>query len=142
MSNVNGRFVWYELMTMDLAAARQFYDSVVGWNSTESPMPGHDYWTFKAGDTPVAGAMVLPEEARNMGAPPNWMGYVEVVDVDATASQVTASGGTVRVPPTDIPSVGRFAVIADSHGASIGLITSANPEQEVTVAWEKPGHVG
>jgi predicted enzyme related to lactoylglutathione lyase len=38
--------------------------------------------------------------------------------------------------------MGRFAVIADSHGASIGLITSANPEQEVTVAWEKPGHVG
>jgi predicted enzyme related to lactoylglutathione lyase len=27
------------------------------------------------------------------------------------------------VPPTDIPTVGRFAVIQDSQGATISLIT-------------------
>ncbi len=142
MSNANGRFVWYELMTTDLAAARAFYSSVVGWNPVDTQMPGMDYWMFNAGERPVAGAMKLPEEAQKMGAPPSWIGYVEVADVDDAAAKVTANGGTVHVPPTDIPSVGRFAIIADPHGAPLAVLKSANPEQNLPAEQEKPGHVG
>lgn len=142
MSNANGRFVWYELMTTDLAAARTFYSSVVGWNPVDAQMPGMDYWMFNAGETPVAGVMKLPEEAAKMVAPPSWTGYVTVEDVDAAAALVTANGGTVHVPPTDIPNVGRFAIVADPHGASLAVFKSANPEQDLPAAQEKPGHVG
>jgi predicted enzyme related to lactoylglutathione lyase len=69
MSNVNGRFVWYELMTMDLAAARQFYNSVVGWNAVNVQMPGMEHWIFNAGETPVAGVMVIPKEGPGNGCP-------------------------------------------------------------------------
>jgi predicted enzyme related to lactoylglutathione lyase len=48
----------------------------------------------------------------------------------------------VHVPPTDIPNVGRFAVVADPHGASIAVFKSANPEQDLPAAQDKPGHVG
>jgi hypothetical protein len=57
------------------------------------------------------------------GAPPHWMAYVAVEDVDAKAAQVAELGGKVCVPPTDIPNTGRFCVINDPTGATISLIT-------------------
>ena len=41
--------------------------------------------------------------------------------------EVVKLGGSVRMPPTDIPTVGRFAVIADPQGAAINVITYAMP---------------
>jgi predicted enzyme related to lactoylglutathione lyase len=39
--------------------------------------------------------------------PPMWGCYVTVDDVDATAEQCKVLGGSVVLPPTDIPTVGR-----------------------------------
>jgi hypothetical protein len=142
MANHHGRFVWYELMTTDLPAAREFYGRVVGWNPVDAKMPGWDYWMFNAGQTPVAGAMVLPDEARSMGVPPSWTGYVAVDDVDAAAAKVTANDGAVQVPPRDIPTVGRFAVVSDPHGAPLALFKPANPDQDLPADQEAQGHVG
>jgi predicted enzyme related to lactoylglutathione lyase len=142
MSDSKGRFVWYELMTTDPAAAREFYGKVVGWQAKDAAMPEMQYTMFHAGDTPVAGLMALPEEARKMGAPPHWMGYVGVENVDAATTKVTAKGGSVRVPPTDIPNMGRFAVVADPHGAGIALYQGTTPENEMPASQEGPGHVG
>lgn len=33
MAVSQGRFVWYELMTTDTAAAKAFYGKVVGWGA-------------------------------------------------------------------------------------------------------------
>jgi predicted enzyme related to lactoylglutathione lyase len=67
---------------------------------------------------PLGGVMKLPEEAEKMGAPPHWEAHVQVDDVDATTAQVKKLGGKVYKEPTDIPEVGRFAVLADPQGAS------------------------
>ena len=53
MTDQHGRFVWYELLTTDLAAAREFYSRVVGWQTMDAQMSGHDYWMFTAGGKPV-----------------------------------------------------------------------------------------
>jgi predicted enzyme related to lactoylglutathione lyase len=142
MSAPNERFVWYELMTTDAAAARAFYGKVVGWQPVNAQMPGVDYWMFNAGEKAVAGLMNQPEESRASGAPPSWIGYVGVADVNRTAAKVTASGGTVCVPPTEIPNVGCFAIVADPQGASLGLFKSAHPEQDPLPEQEGAGHVG
>jgi len=142
MADSNGRFVWYELMTTDLAAARAFYDTVVGWSSSNTNMPGMEYWMFKVGDSQAAGLMSIPEEAAKMGARPQWTGYVEVADVDAAAALVTANGGAVYQQPSDIPDVGRFAIIADPAGAALALFHSAHPEMDQPASMEEPGRVG
>jgi predicted enzyme related to lactoylglutathione lyase len=120
MSEHRGRFVWYELMTKDVSGAKAFYPKVTGWTieSWQGPM---DYSMFAANGKPFSGVMTLPDEAAKMGAPSNWMGYVAVPDVDASAKQATELGGQVYVPPQDIPNVGRFSVIADPQGAAIAL---------------------
>jgi len=115
-------FVWYELMAEDAEAAVAFYTQVFGWQAS-SAGPGTDYTLLSVGSTPVAGLMTIPPEACAAGAVPSWIGYVGVVDVDAKAAEVAADGGLLRFPGTDMPGVGRFAVITDPVGAPLVLFT-------------------
>ncbi len=144
MSDTQGRFVWYELMTTDTQAAKSFYGSVVGWGARDASVPGVAYTMFQVGETAIGGLMDLPEPARQMGAPPSWLGYIGVDDVDATVGRVTGLGGAVRVPPTDIPEVGRFAVITDPQGAALALFKPATacPDQSPEPTQGTPGHIG
>ena len=112
-----GQFVWYEHLTQDARAATAFYTDVVGWK-TQPFAEGGDYVMWVGSQGPLGGVMKLPDEAEQMGAPPHWMAHVQVDDVDATAALVKKLGGKVHKEPTDIPTVGRFAVIADPQGAS------------------------
>lgn len=134
-------FIWYELLTTDTAAAEAFYKAVVGWDS--EPFPGADmnYTVFNAGKRGVAGAMLLPEEAKAMGTPPCWMGYIHAKDVDAATASVKKAGGAVHREPSDIPGVGRFSVVADPQGAAFMLMTPSGPD-EPPAPPATPGHVG
>ena len=123
MSDTHGKFVWYELLTPDTAAAAKFYHDVIGWNAKDSGMPGVDfeYTIFEVPnhDRGIAGMLPLAAEMKAQGIPPNWSGYVAVDDVDATAAKFVDLGGKIWRPAADIPGVGRFAVVADLHGAAI-----------------------
>ena len=66
--------------------------------------------------------MDIPAEARAMGARPSWIGYIWVEDVDKALPKLTAAGGAVFKPPSDIPGVGRFAVVADPDGAALHAV--------------------
>ena len=129
-------------MTTDMEAAKRFYGKVVGWGTQDMPQPGMQYTLFAVGETPAAGLMNLPDDAKKMGAPPSWIGYVGVDDVDASAKQAERLGGSVHVPPRDIPNIGRFAVIADPQGATISLFKGTNPEPPKPAAPGTPGHAG
>ncbi|MDB5524198.1 MAG: Glyoxalase/bleomycin resistance protein/dioxygenase [Rhizobium sp.] len=144
MSDTHGKFVWYELMTTDTAAAAQFYGSVVGWTARDAGMDDNSYQLFEIPGTErgVGGLMTLPEELKTMGVPPHWVGYVAVDDVDAMAKTFTDNGGAVRRPPSDIPGIGRFAVVADPQGAVLIIfkpIPMDNPPPEPTMT---PGYCG
>lgn len=135
-----GRFVWYELMTSDVEAAKAFYTKVVGWRAEDAAVTGMTYTLFKVGDVHAAGLMALTEDARSRGVPPCWTGYVAVDDVDASSGQFKKHGGAVHVPPCDIPDVGRFAIVADPQGAVLALFKGTTPQQ--APAFGTPGHVG
>lgn len=130
MVNSRGRFVWYELMTTDLVAAKSFYTGVMGWGAQDAALPGMGYTLFTAGNAAVTGAMDLPEEAKKIGAKPRWIGYVGVNDVDATAERIKRLGGAVQVPPKEIPNVSRFSVLTDPQMATFALFKWLNPGQQ------------
>lgn len=134
-------FFWYELLTTDTAAAEAFYKAVIGWEAEAFPGAGMSYTVFNAGERAVAGAMLLPEEARAMGTPPCWMGYIHAKDVDAATASVKQAGGAVHREPSDIPEVGRFSVVADAQGAAFMLMSPNGPDQP-PVPPATPGHVG
>lgn len=124
-----GRFVWHELLTTDTSAAQEFYKTVVGWSTMDSSMPGMEYTLFTAGETPVAGLMTLPKAAVDMGAPPAWLAYVEVPDIEATVTQAQGLGAKLLMPAMTVEGVGRFAVLQDAQGATFAVITSAGALQ-------------
>lgn len=137
-------FVWYELMTSDAPAASAFYQQVIGWGAADAGMPGMAYTLLSVGDKHLAGLMALPAEAAAAGARPGWTGYVSVDDVDARLASAVQAGATVCHPATDIPGVGRFATLADPHGAvfclfkdSGGEATQWAPGTPGTVGWHE-----
>jgi uncharacterized protein len=121
MSNaeVRGRFIWHELLTTDTAAAATFYAKVLPWRTQPSNMPG--YTIFMAGGAQVGGLMALPEDGA--GTPAHWLVYVGTPNVDATVTQAQALGARLCKAATDIPNVGRFAVLADPQGATFAVFT-------------------
>ncbi len=70
------KFVWYDLMTTDTAAAEAFYGKVVGWEAKDAGMPGGGYTLLLAGPTMLGGLMPIPEDACKAGVGPTWMGYI------------------------------------------------------------------
>jgi len=141
MKNMHGRFVWYELVTTELKAAKSFYAHVVGWNVRDIPELDAPYSLLTVGETPIAGATQLPDDARKAHVMPHWIGYIAVDDVDMSAGHVQQLSGQVHVPPTDIPNIGRFAIAGDPQMATFALfkaIDGDRPELDPTAY----GHVG
>jgi hypothetical protein len=130
MSNaeIRGLFVWHELMTTDPQSAATFYTGVFRWSVQSSGVPGYTLWM--SGETGVSGLMAQPEEARLCGTPPSWLVYLGTADVDATVHAAQRLGGKVLKDPADIPSIGRFAVLADPQGAVFAVFTPAVPAPE------------
>ena len=120
-ADIRGKVLWHELLTTDTAAAAAFYPKVVPWRSQPSSMPGYTLWM--AGQAQVGGLMALPPDAA--GTPPHWLIYIGTPNVDATAEHAQRLGARVWKPATDIPNVGRFAVLADPQGATFALFTPA-----------------
>ncbi len=138
MSVSSGKFIWYDLMTTDMKAASDFYSKVIGWQAMDSGMTP-PYTVLSMGSSMVAGIMGVPSEAAASGAPPSWTGHISVDDVDASVEKITAAGGSVHRPPTDIPGVGRFSVVADPHGA---VFVVFKPSSEMPAAAGAPGQIG
>lgn len=122
-----GRFVWYELLTTDSDAAVTFYTAVLGWGTQVFEGAGGPYTMWTVGPQPIGGVMQKPQDGQG---PPSWLGYVGVDDVDATARDAAGRGATTYVEPQDIPTVGRFAVLADPQGAAFALYKTLNPAAE------------
>jgi hypothetical protein len=127
--NEPGSFCWNELYTTDPKRAGDFYSNLFGWSRELMPMPPPtgEYTIFKKGDAQAAGMLKIPKE---MGAmPPHWLIYFAVDDSDKTVEKAKRMGGTVTVPPMDIPNIGRFAILNDPQGADFAVIRLEQPQQ-------------
>ncbi len=116
MGSVSGQFVWFDLLTGRKEAAKAFYSEVIGWKTTA--WSGTEYTMWTVGEHSVGGIMEMPE-----GAPPSWLGYAKVDDVDAACATARELGGHVHRDGTDIADVGRFAILADPQGVVFAVFT-------------------
>lgn len=127
MTTAQGTPIWYELLTDDVEGATAFYGEIVGWTTTAHPSAAGDatpYTIFAMAGAGVAGVANPPGSAP---MPPMWLAYFHVEDVDAKLAEVVAAGGTIRMPATDLPDVGRIALVADPQGVPFYLMKPAPP---------------
>ena len=144
----HGAFIWYELITPDPKGAKAFYDSVVGWDMDAEAAPGPvEYRMIKRSDGGNAGGVLrLNDDMASHGARPVWLGYVNVDDVDATVGSIEQAGGKAMMPATDIPTVGRIAMVTDPQGAPFYIMKPIPPagqedKQSDAFSVDQPQHV-
>jgi predicted enzyme related to lactoylglutathione lyase len=121
--NVPNAMGWNDLGCRDVDAAVAFYTTLLGWSASEMDMgDGNMYTMFSVGERATGGtwdiSKVTPDEV-----PAHWLTWFNVADADAVASKVTEFGGRVVQPPQDSPQ-GRMAIVADPAGATFGIITA------------------
>ena len=146
-SSAHGHLIWYELMTPDAEASKNFYHSVVGWRIGDPVDEYQGYRMIGRGDGGFAGGVLpLTEEMQQHGARPTWLGYVGVDDTDAAVASIEQAGGKTLMPPTDISNVGRIAMVADPQGAPFYIMKPIPPQgqenqQSDVFSVEEPQHV-
>ena len=117
------RFVWHDLNTTDVSAAKRFYGEVFNWTFEGSE---REYVHVKAGDRMIGGMRTL---GANEHQPPAWLGYIVVDDVKATVATIEKEQGRVYMPTTVMDKVGTFAVTADPTGGVFAPWRSARDEE-------------
>ena len=138
MTNPHGTPIWYELLSDDADASRDFYQAVIGWTVHPAEPGGMDYRMIDAGNGDFAGGLMnLTAEMKAGGAKPTWLFYLGVDDVDAAVAKVQEGGGTVQMPAIDMPGVGRMAMVADPQGNPFYVMRGAS--DEASRAWERMG---
>jgi len=122
--NEPGALCWNELNSRDIAGSIAFYGAVFGWTAEthdlpESPMGS--YTEFALDGQTIAGMLPMPPMVPPM-VPTFWLVYFAVADTDAAVAKAQELGGTLTMPPMEVPA-GRFALIQDPQGGMFAVIT-------------------
>jgi predicted enzyme related to lactoylglutathione lyase len=116
-----GKFVWYDLLTSDVAIARDFYGELFGWSFKEQGR----YTVVLNKAQPIGGMVeVQPKDGKDHAA--RWLALLSVPDVDQAAAMVLKAGGTVHEGPVDMKNRGRGALVSDPQGAHLVLLHSSS----------------
>lgn len=121
----DGTITWHELATTDPDAAWTFYSTLFGWEKTEAMDMGEMgvYQMYRAPGTQTLGGIYRKPAA--VQAPPHWLLYAHVPDVDLAAERVKTYGGQVLNGPMEVPGGDRIVQCLDPQGAAFALHASA-----------------
>lgn len=120
-----GKVIFVELVTPDLAAAKQFYGELFGWSFRDLAAGTTEYAEASLNGRPVAGLIQksLPPDAHRQ---PAWLTFIAVRDVDATTKAALQERAQVLFQPHTFPNRGREAVLADPQGAVFAVLESSS----------------
>ena len=118
---LQGKVVWFDLLALDPAKARPFYEGVLGWTFEVRGA----YSIARDGQVPVAGILQMPAPKAGAAAPQSrWMPLISVKSVEAAAASVVNAGGKVLEGPGSLGARGRYVAVSDPRGAQFVLVTA------------------
>ena len=124
-----GKFVWADLVTDDVPAARKFYAQLFGWRFGDMG----SYTIAFNDDRPLCGMFQRPRP-KDRAAEPRWFGYISVVSVDRAERAVTKAGGRVLATPQKMPKRGH----PDQNGLS--QFAALEPINRTAFGLDRGGH--
>jgi uncharacterized protein len=111
-------FAHIELMTGDVARAKEFYSRVFSWSLEDMPMgPEMTYTMVRPGEGPGGGMMQKPMP----DAPTMWLPYVNVESRADTIERARSLGAHVIVEHQEVPGMGQFGIFVDPTGAMLAV---------------------
>ena len=109
-----GSLWWIEVLSNDVAGAREFYGRLFGWASVDTSFePFAAYTVFKRGDVQEGGILPI---GRDWEVSPTWNSIFAVADCNAVLERAKALGGSVIFVHT-VPKHGRIGSLRDPGGA-------------------------
>ncbi len=115
-----GTLAWRDLSVPDAESIRDFYKSVVGWESQAVEMDGYSDFNMIAPGSGESVAGICHARGTNAGLPAQWLLYVVVENVERSVERCVELGGSVIDGPRSLGS-GRICVIRDPAGAVCAL---------------------
>ncbi len=128
-----GKVIFVELVTPDLAAAKQFYAGLFGWTFRDIQSDGIEYAEAFLDGSPVAG-LIHKDVPASEHRQPAWLSFFAVSDVDAAKKIAVQNGAKVLFEPHSIPDRGREAVFADPQGAVFAVLASSSGDPSDVLA--------
>src|SRR6478672_10866447 len=92
VAGVPGSLCWADLSTPDPARAQPFYEGLFGWKISAGEKDPSGYLHIQNGETFIGG--VAPAQFRDPQAPPHWLIYYYVSDVDASTDKAKQLGAS------------------------------------------------
>ena len=118
-----GKFIWFDLVTDDLAAARKFYGAVFGWKFHTVAGAPASYTVVEHAGRNIAGMFVqAPPPGATSTA--RWLALLSVKDPVAAVRFVESQGGSVVVKPATLMGRGTHVLFRDPQGAVFGVLKS------------------
>jgi predicted enzyme related to lactoylglutathione lyase len=110
--NAPGALAWNELASPDPPESADFYGSLFGWRATEMENAPAPYLILWNGERTNGGI-------RELGAgpaPPHWMPYFGIDELERGLARAGELGGTVLAGPIDI-GIAKTGIVRDPQGA-------------------------
>jgi predicted enzyme related to lactoylglutathione lyase len=118
-----GKFIWFDLATVDIATQKKFYGDVFGWTYQPVSQSDKQYTIIKNGERNIAGMFqIKPRADAKAGA--LWISLMSVTDPNNAVATAKKAGGSIRMPVTSMAQRGTFAVLKDPEGAVFGVLKS------------------
>jgi uncharacterized protein len=120
-----GKVIFQELVTPDLARAKQFYGSLLGWTFRDLAADDLAYAEVMLGDRAIGGLFQrsVPAGEQRQSA---WLTYLAALDTDATVQTALQHGAKLLFRPRSFPDRGREAVLTDPQGAVFAVLASSS----------------
>jgi predicted enzyme related to lactoylglutathione lyase len=120
-----GDIGWNDLTVENAEEIRDFYKSVVGWESDDVEMDGYSDFNMITPDSGETIAGICHRRGPNKDFPPQWVLYFIVEDVGRSAKACESQGGKILVGPKKAGD-GSYCIIQDPAGAVCGLYNAGN----------------
>ncbi len=120
--NKIGEMVWMDLTVDNAGEVKGFYQSVIGWKSTDIAMNKGQYndYSMNISSTNQAITGICHAKGPNADMPAAWIPYFLVADIDESVAQVASQRGELVTPIKTIGS-DKYVVIKDPAGAVCAL---------------------
>jgi len=120
MTRPIGAPCWMDLLTSEVARAREFYTRLFGWSAGEAAEQFGGYFMFMRDGAPVAGCMPKVPGMPGADLADTWSVYLSAADTKSTVEAALAHGASLREGPMDIADLGVEAIVDDPSGARVG----------------------
>jgi predicted enzyme related to lactoylglutathione lyase len=115
-----GTIGWHDLTVPNATEVLEFYEAVIGWQSSPVSMGEYSDFNMVAPGTGQPSAGICHARGANANVPAQWLLYFVVEDLDASVRACVERGGVLITAPRAAGG-GRFCVIKDPAGAVCAL---------------------